>query len=291
MPTQLTGGPLTAEQVDQFNREGYLVFPAAFDADEVRQMSDEADRILAYILNASIAVGSIDPRLDAMESVEHPGVLDVRKLQPVKDLSETFRRLTEDERLLGPMRQIMGSEPILMEEKLNYKQLVQGQAFLDVFPLPKSVDRFYLHHDWGYFRQQGYPPEILSSAIAIDENTHESGPLRVIPGTHLKEWPLKDPDPMSGNGQVVEGLFGEDDMVELTCPAGTVMVFHSMLLHDSLPNTTGKPRRLMIYSHYPGSYSFPEDERNGRNRELGRALEAQYEQKRQAGWQDMVKVP
>ena len=163
-----------------------------------------------------------------------------------------------------------------MEEKLNYKQVVDCPALLQRFSLHAGSTSFPLHHDWGYYRMQGYPRDILSSAICLDACTPGSGPLRVIPGTHTRDWPMLDPDPASGNGVVADGLFSEEDRVDVLAPAGSVMLFHSMLLHDSKPNITGRPRRLMIYSHYPGNISMEEDMRNRGGREAGRRVEAAY---------------
>src|SRR5207245_2331953 len=94
----------------------------------------------------------------------------MRKVQPINDLSETLASISSDERLIAPMRQLMGDEPLLMEEKLNYKQRVQVRV-ADVSNLVDSIpdDSFDLHHDWGYYRQQGYPSTTLSSAVAIDD--------------------------------------------------------------------------------------------------------------------------
>ena len=101
-----------------------------------------------------------------------------------------------------------------MEEKLNYKQVVDCPALLQRFSLHAGSTSFPLHHDWGYYRMQGYPRDILSSAICLDACTPESGPLRVIPGTHTRDWPMLDPDPASGNGVVADGLFSEEDRVD-----------------------------------------------------------------------------
>jgi ectoine hydroxylase len=269
---------LTAGELERFNKRGYIVLPAVFSAEEIEEMRREADRILALCVNASLATGRRDTRLDVSKSAGDPETLDVRKLQPVKDLSETFRRMSEDERLIGPMRHIMGAEPILMEEKLNYKQKVACPEFIARYEVREGEGSFPLHHDWGYYRQQGYPQSTLSSAITMDDVTSDKGPIRVIPGTHTREWPLKDPDPAHGSGILADGLFSEEDRVEVLAPAGSVMIFHSMLVHDSFPNRTRQPRRIMIYSHYPGTHSFEEDKRNRRGRELGQEVEEAYRQ-------------
>ncbi len=282
-------GPLSADQLAEFEERGYLVFPSVFSREEVDVMAEEATQILQHCLNASLATGTWDRRLDVMATIEDPDVLDVRKLQPVKDLSPVFESIASDERLLGPMRQIMGSEPLLMEEKLNYKQKIRCPEVTGAFQIPQREARFNLHHDWGYYAEQGYPSEILSSAITIDETTSFNGPMRVIPGTHTREWPPVNPEAAGGSGLVDESLFPEEARIQVLAPPGSVMIFHSLLLHDSLPNTTEKPRRLMIYSHFPGSYSFEEDARNSHGRKLGREVEALYRQMVERGdYEDRV---
>lgn len=268
--------PLTEAQVRQFGEEGCLVLPEVFSPQETAAMAAEADRLLEMAINCSLALGGRSPRLDALRMPDDAETLDVRKLQPVNDLSELFRRVSGGERLLGPLRQLLGAEPVLMEEKLNYKQRIACPVFLQRIPTPVGDDRFFLHHDWGYYRMQGYPPEILSSAIAIDEVTSAKGPLRVLPGSHKREWPLKDPDPAHGLGIVRPGLVPESDLVEVLAPAGSVLIFHSLLLHDSPPNRTREPRRILILSHYPDTFSFEEDARNRTGRAAAQRAEARY---------------
>jgi ectoine hydroxylase-related dioxygenase (phytanoyl-CoA dioxygenase family) len=214
---------------------------------------------------------------------EDEGQLDLRKVQPVNDLSAAVAAASTDERLLGPMRQLMGAEPVLMEEKLNYKQMADIPQFLAAIPLRHGDSRFFLHHDWGYYRSQGYPPETLSSVVTIDETREDNGPIRVIPGTHLSDWPLRDPDPAHGNGIVVDGLFDPSDRVAITGAPGSVFLFHSKLLHDSMPNRSGAPRRLMIYSHYPDVLPMEHDIRNRAGRERGRRFEADYAARKACG--------
>ena len=117
------------ELIEQFNRDGYVVIENAFDPEEVARMQHEADAILELIVNSSIGNGRRSRRLDMVES--ETGRQMVRKIQPINDLSLYLAEISADERFLGPMRTLMGDEPVLMEEKLNYKE-----------PLPDSVSGF-----------------------------------------------------------------------------------------------------------------------------------------------------
>jgi len=116
---------LTPQQIAAYQRDGYLILSGVFSGQEITRMAEEAERLLDLILNASLATGQVSPRLDMRT---RNGQQVVRKLQPINDLSEYLRDVSEDPRLLQPMRDLMGCEPVLMEEKLNYKQALRQQV-------------------------------------------------------------------------------------------------------------------------------------------------------------------
>ena len=278
---EVTNVQLSESDIAAFGRSGYLLIESAFSDDELDTFREAADRILELSINATVALGRRHPRLDA--KLHDDGTVTVRKIQPINDLDPRLAAIADDERLLGPLRQLMGDEPILMEEKLNPKHTIDTRH-VDLSVLASSsfnreigMEGFHLHHDWGYYRQQGYPENTLSSAVAIDDCAGR-GPLRVIPGSHLVDAPMVDDDPESGSGVVVDGFFSLDDLVPLDVPGGSVMLFHAKLVHDSEPNRSGLPRRVMIYSHYPRSHD-PDadpDRRNGPVRAYSREFEQRY---------------
>ena len=132
---------ISEQQICQFKAEGYLVLPSVFDRAEVKAMQEEADFILELIVNSSLYHQRKSGRLDIR--LTHKGQI-VRKIQPINDLSLHLSALSSDQRLLKPLTQLMSDHPVLMEEKLNYKE-----------PLPKIVDiesaemedRFPVHND------------------------------------------------------------------------------------------------------------------------------------------------
>lgn len=265
---------LTEQQIAQFQDEGYVVLPSLFTSDEVTRMRDAADDMLNLVLNSSIALKRKSGRLTWGEQPD--GSQHVKKIQPVNDLSECLTEVSNDERLLGPMRQIMGSQPVLMEEKLNYKQPLE--MHVDGIEIPILDDHWPIHSDWAYFKSQNYPQDILSSAVSLDACTPHNGPLHIWPGTHKHyiehhsvdiglEADLSAIDPNGG--------------IDIVAPAGTVMIFHALLIHSSRNNNTPLPRRLMIYSHYPGRIDMGHDIRNGPTRLREQIYEQQY--------RDMVK--
>ena len=252
--------------IQHFQEHGYATMERVFSDDEVKRMRKEADEILELILNSSNSLERQSGRLDLVRN--EAGFL-VRKIQPINDLSLYLSQISADSRLLDPMRALMNEEPILMEEKLNYKQPLPGLSF-GFKTKPRDTDRFPVHNDWAYYRAQNYPQGIISSAITLDDCPAESGPIRIWPGTHKSHLEHESVDI---GLQVQPGLVDFEGGEDLLLPAGSVAFFSSLLVHNSRPNTSGKPRRMMIYSHYPASAKMGVDVRNGPTR----LREAPYE--------------
>jgi ectoine hydroxylase-related dioxygenase (phytanoyl-CoA dioxygenase family) len=257
---------LTDQQTQRFHQDGYLLIENAFDAAEVKALQEEADYLLELAINSSLVTGHQCRRLDLREDAN--GNLLIRKLQPVNDMSRLLTQTIQDERIVGPMTELMGDTPVLMEEKLNYKQpLHQRVEGIKAAPLS---DAFPVHNDWAYYQSEGYPQTTLSSALLMDAFTPDNGPLWMWPGshhTHLEHGKVE-------NGlEVLPELIDHDGGIPLIAPAGSFLIFSSLVVHNSCPNLSGKPRRVMIYSHYPKAANMPPDVRNN----WARLHEAPYE--------------
>ena len=252
--------------IEHFQEHGYAAMERVFSDDEVRRMRKEADEILELILNSS---NSLDRQSGRLDLVRNEAGFLVRKIQPINDLSLYLSQISADSRLLDPMRALMNEEPILMEEKLNYKQPLPSLSF-GFETKPRDTDRFPVHNDWAYYRAQNYPQGIISSAITLDDCPAESGPIRIWPGTHKSHLEHESVDI---GLQVQPGLVDFEGGEDLLLPAGSVAFFSSLLVHNSRPNISEKPRRMMIYSHYPASAKMGVDVRNGPTR----LREAPYE--------------
>ncbi|MBN4074125.1 phytanoyl-CoA dioxygenase family protein, partial [bacterium AH-315-E10] len=223
---------LNSEQLDSFNENGFIILERAFDPDEVKRMRDDADFICNLIINSSLANQRQSGRLDIKTQANGNHI--IRKIQPINDLALYLSLVSADSRLLDPMRQIMGDEPILMEEKLNYKQPLDHT--IDGIDAPIMVDQFPVHCDWAYYKAQKYPQNILSSAISMDDCNMDSGPIRVWPGSHKT---FLEHEPTNLGLQVKAGLIDFDGGEEILAPAGSIMIFHALLIHNSNANTSG----------------------------------------------------
>ncbi len=267
--------------IQHFQEHGYVAMERVFSEEEVQRMRKEADEILELILNSSNSLQRQSGRLDLVRN--EAGFL-VRKIQPINDLSLYLSQISADSRLLDPMRALMNEEPILMEEKLNYKQPLPGLSF-GFETKPRGTDRFPVHNDWAYYRAQNYPQGIISSAITLDDCPAEAGPIHIWPGTHKSHLEHESVDI---GLQVQPGLVDFEGGEDLLLPAGSVAFFSSLLVHNSRPNISEKPRRMMIYSHYPASAKMGVDVRNGPTRLREAPYEWEYTRMKLRGEEDDV---
>lgn len=280
---------LDTKQIASFQKLGYLVLTDKFTKAEVQEMQLEANRLLEFLLNSSLANSRRSGRLDIKQLPSGKHI--IRKIQPIVDISPTFSTLAKDERLLTPLRQLQGEEAALMEEKFSYKQ-----------PLPEPIkgievhladDRFLLHQDYTYHVQHGYRPDIITCGIVLDDCTLENGPLRVWPGTHHELIPHENV--MIGNYrsyQVPESKINYQDGVDLTVPRGTLLLFHDLLVHSSSVNHTDNPRRILFFSYCPTSTPISFDTRNSPTRIAEFPYESQYQKLKQQGlFTDIFHVP
>ncbi|MFT5086697.1 MAG: ectoine hydroxylase-related dioxygenase (phytanoyl-CoA dioxygenase family) [Candidatus Latescibacterota bacterium] len=276
---------LSQDQLDFFEENGYLVLENLFSPEEVKALQHESDYLLELMLNSSLMHQRLSGRLDWLQTSQDAQV--VRKIQPVNDLSLAFTKTIADQRIVDPLRQIMGEKPVLMEEKLNYKQPLPQKV--EGLPIKELDDYFPVHNDWAYYAAQNYPQSVLSSALLLDECTPNNGPLRIWPGSHKKHL---EHERMENGLQINPALIDHGGGIDMLAPAGTFMIFHVLVVHNSRPNTSGRPRRLMIYSHYPESFEMPFDVRNSPSRLREAPWEREYMRAKERGdYQDTFQAP
>jgi ectoine hydroxylase-related dioxygenase (phytanoyl-CoA dioxygenase family) len=266
---------IATDRAAEIDRKGYVVIENAFDDAELERMRTAADRVLELLINSSLANDRTSGRLALVE--DEAGAQMVKKVQPVNDLSLVFTEIARDERLMDPIREFMDDDPRLMEEKLNYKQPL-GEA-IGSLDTNRPSEAWPVHSDWAYFRAQDYPQEVVSSAVALDDLTAENGTMRLWPGTNDE---FVEHEATDNGLEVPPEQVDESDARLLEVPAGSLVLFDSVVWHDSSPNVTDDPRRLLIYSHYPASagqeHGITEDERNAPTRRRESPYEWRYQE-------------
>ena len=223
---------LTAEQRTQFDREGYLFFPGLFTPEETRTMTD--------------AVPALYSRREAF-NVREKDSEAVRTNFAAHLYSEPFAKLARHPRMIEPVQELFGEALYMHQFKINGKMAFEG-------------DVWQWHQDYGTWLNDDQMPteRAMNVAIFLDNVTPFNGPLMFIPGSHKKgvveakhdltttSYPLWTVDnaliaqlvERSGGqgGFDAAGRYVPGGIVSPTGPAGSMILFHSCLVHASGSN-------------------------------------------------------
>src|SRR6478752_76963 len=151
---------LTAQQVAQFDRDGYLFFPSLFTPAEIGVLTEEVPRLYAM------------PR---PENVREKGSDAVRTNFAAHMYSEPFARLARHPRMVEPVMELFGEELYMHQFKINGKMAFEG-------------DVWQWHQDYGTWLNDDMMPteRAMNVAIFLDDVNEFNGPLMFIPGSHKK---------------------------------------------------------------------------------------------------------
>jgi hypothetical protein len=121
--------------------------------------------------------------------------------------------------------------------------------FLSVKTVFKSQDKRFAspwHQDWFYWKGAAK----LSAWVALDPASEANGCLRIIPGTHTREFPMVEIESGSGFAlQIDPSRLDGLNPVDVPVNAGDVVFFHDLAVHASHENTSGTDRWSLIATY------------------------------------------
>ena len=201
----------TLEQhLEEFKTIGFTLFPKMLDDDWVAQMRAAFEEIADRI-----------PNPDGSRSATFVDVLE-HKPDLVLSAMSNSRLLDFAEMIVGPHVQL---------ESITYRRTAPQSA--DTKPV------LGFHRDmFAEFPQEGvYHRPLLFNALSyLQDLDDENGPLRILPGTHMKAMSLK-PE---------ERTQPHRDEVILYPQAGDIAVFHNAMLHSGTANYSDDHRYLFF---------------------------------------------
>ena len=220
---------LTPAQIEQFDRDGYLFFPALFSPQEMNVLLDQIPSIYAQ---------------QRQEIVREKGSDAVRTVFAGHLINEAFAKLGRHPRMIEPVQQILGEQLYMHQFKINGKRAFDG-------------DVWQWHQDYGTWRADDEMPEAraMNVAVFLDEVNEFNGPLLFIPGSHklgaleashdlsTTSYPLWTID-----NPTIERLVERGGIVAPRGPAGSMLIFHSCLVHGSSSNMSPWNRTIVYLS-------------------------------------------
>ncbi len=213
---------LTKEQVEQFNRDGYLMIRGLFDAEEIDLL---------------IRIAKADPQM-AQQAYERLDTSRGRsKLWITGSLgADIYSAFVRCRRIVDPMEQLLGGEVYHYHHKMMLKEPFVGGAWE-------------WHQDYGYWYSNGCLfPDMASCLIAVDRATTENGCLQVIRGSHRmgRIDHGKTGEQTGADIKRVEEALRHLELVRCEMQPGTALFFHCNLLHRSDANLSPHPRWSLI---------------------------------------------
>lgn len=174
---------------------------------------------------------------------------ELRSVFGMHEMSANFDRLTRDPRILGMVRQLLGSEVYIHQSRINDKYGFQGSGFD-------------WHSDFETWHAEDGMPRMraVSASLLLTENNEFNGPLMLIPGSHQLFVPCVGETPAMNwrsslqaqrigvpSREVLARLASHGGIQAPKGPAGSLLLFECNTLHASNENMSPWPRANLFF--------------------------------------------
>lgn len=215
---------LSGEQVEQFDRDGFVVIPDVFDATTIASVTAEIDRFEAEVEE------HLSQRHDQRIAIAEAGAITFTTHLVTR--SSTLRSFARHPFFVGACADLVGPDVNLYWDQAVYKK-------------PQKPRRFPWHQDNGYAFVE--PQQYLTCWVALTDATLDNGCPQVARGLHRSgTLAHRFVDPLGW-----ECLTDPEDVAIAEVPAGGVVVFSSLTPHLTGPNVTDQVRKSYILQYAP----------------------------------------
>jgi ectoine hydroxylase len=219
---------LSQAQIERYRRDGFLIFPTLFDADEVAILKREAARVAAIESEMVVREGAARAPKSMFRLHEADG----------PTASPAYHALCRLPRTLGIAQQLLGDDRLyLHHSKVNVKTAIEGS----VWPW---------HQDYGSWQRDGIArADLATLMVAFDEASEFNGCLYFLPGSH--RWGRAEPrwDDSTAYklwavppATMQEKLRASPPPVAITGKPGMAAIFDCNLMHASGHNLSADDR-------------------------------------------------
>ena len=221
---------LTDTQRAAYDRDGFIVVPDVFSAEEVAELR----RVTDEFVSASATVTTNDSVYD-LEDTHSAAEPRVRRLKAPHAIHPVYMRASRNQNVIELLTDLWGSLRY-DSGKLNMKSAGYGA------PIE-------WHQDWAFYPHTN--EDLAAVGIMIDDVDMENGPMMVVPGSH--KGPIHDhhgPD-----GRFCGAMDPEKCDINLSravpClgKAGSITIHHVRAVHGSATNFSGRSRRFLLYQY------------------------------------------
>ena len=220
---------LSREQRESYFENGYLLLDSFITGERLEQIRGT----VAAFVEQSRAVEASGKMFDVEpgHTAEAPRL---RRLNEPVEHHPVFWDYARDSPITDVAADLLGPDVVFHHSKLNFKWSGGGEEVK-------------WHQDIPFYPHTNY--SVLAIGLYLNDVDDEMGPMGIVPGSHRGEifnhynerdqWvgALDDKDVARVPTETAHWLKG---------PAGSVTVHHSRAVHGSVPNSSPRPRPLLI---------------------------------------------
>ena len=220
---------LTKDQLHHFDTEGWLLLKNRFSQAEIDVLKNELPKIFAM------------RREEVWREKDGEAV---RTAFAAHTYNEAFNRLGRHPRLIEPVMQLLDGPVYMHQYKINGKAAFNG-------------DVWQWHQDYGTWARDDLMPQprAMNIAVFLDEVTEFNGPLYLIPRSHRQGVIEAGHDALTTSYPLwtldkdrIRHLADEGGIVAPKGVPGSVLLFHSNMVHASAPNISPWDRVIVYLS-------------------------------------------
>ena len=221
---------LSTEQVEFFNRNGYLANIKILDQPQIDHLRKE----LTEIADPAHPGHSLYYEFHSNES-NNPDTILFHALGAWR-ISPAFHDVLWNPRFLVPASQLLGNKAVrFWHDQLFCKPAKKGGVVA-------------WHQDYSYWTRTK-PIAHLTCWCGLDDSTIENGCLQYVPGS--QRWGLLDKPELAGDlmgitDYLTEAQRAEFKPVHVETKAGEAIFHHGLTLHGSGENKSNQPRRAFV---------------------------------------------
>jgi len=227
---------ITAEQFEQYQRDGYLVVEDVLSDETVERVTTRLREYTHGDREPARFQSQIEPAVERGEvEVDEQGDA-VRKFEGLGmvQTDEVCRSIAEHETLTDVAAQLLGPNLKLLRSAAMFKP-------------PEVGSEKGFHQDAAYYPIQ--PTDHVTVWIALDEATPENGCMNVVPGAHKDGLLGHEAADYDTDIVIADRDFTKEDAVPVPMEPGDALFSHCLVPHFTAPNTTETWRRALIMSY------------------------------------------
>lgn len=248
MPTTNTGS-LTAEQIAEYDREGYLILPSLLSQEDMKPAREAMQQKVSEIAEKLFADGLIKDKLEN-DSFEtrlvnlFKGLTEADFLKygrSWRDAYPGYFHLMSNPKILDAVESLIGSE-LFSNPVYNTRPKVPGVA----------AGAVPWHQDKSYWPGANWNPVITVWIPFVDTN-EVNGCLHVWPRTHKARLVSFHSETHTGTSYTEIDLKEQADRhaVALPVKAGAAILFNDRCIHSSTPNRSSHVRWSVDLRYQP----------------------------------------